>query len=528
MRPIVGPMRGRSISSILKASAFCAAVAGCASAQLDLSERQTGEILTDLSARVDRERAEAKKKSDAKPAPKPEPQVEVPPVLSLTDALRIAGAKNRDLMTSREGLTLAALSLLDAQNAVGPRLAGSVSSILTGDDRAEKVRTNAGTLSATTLLGTGATASVTGDAQHTHGLGDTSDTRAGSAVVGRISQPLLRGAGYESSHEFLTTAERQSLYDVRDFELSRQDLALEVQRQFYGLVTQKQVIRNRELSLSNFDFVKRRSDRLFELGRVSEVDKFRAAREYLVAENDLVDAKQAYEFQIDRFKLTLGVDATTKLDVAEEIPEPRPAGIELRRAIDVALLNRLDLMTARDTVDDAERRVRIAERNLLPDLSVEAVGRSASLDDSRHVDSALARDSYSLGLSLVLPLDRVRERGALRATHIELNRARRNLATTEDNVILDVRQALRSLRSAEASLEIQVQIAASEEKNVKVARMRFERGEISNRDLTDAMTNLVDARDRLVREQATAETARIQLLRNLGVLYLDAEGIWHE
>lgn len=528
MRPIPGLVRGRTIGSILKASAFCAAVGGCASAQLERSERETGEILTDLSARVDRERAEAKKKSDAKPEPKAEPPVDVPPVLTLKDALRIAGRMNRDLMTTREGLTLAALALLDARNAVGPRLAGSVSSILSGDDRAEKVRANAGTLSVTSLLASGAEASVTGDLAQTHGLGDGSDTSAGGAVTAKISQPLLRGAGYESSHEFLTTAERQALYDVRSFELSRQDLALEVQRQFYVLVTQKQVIRNRELSLENFEFLKRRSDRLFELGRVSEVDKFRAAREYLVAENDLVDARQAYEFEIDRFKVALGVEATTKIDVAEEIPTPRPAGIELRRAIDVALTNRLDLMTARDGVDDAERRVRIAERNLLPDLSVDAVGRHAAPPDSRSVDSSLDHDTWSLGLSLELPLDRVRERGALRAARIALDRARRNLATTEDDVILDVRQALRSLRSAEASLAIQVQIAESEEKNVKVARMRFERGEISNRDLTDAMTNLVDARDRLVREQATAETARTKLLRDLGVLYLDEEGIWLE
>jgi len=41
-------------------------------------------------------------------------------------------------------LTLSALSLLNARDAVGPRLAGAVSTILHGDDRAEEVRTNAG------------------------------------------------------------------------------------------------------------------------------------------------------------------------------------------------------------------------------------------------------------------------------------------------------------------------------------------------------------------------------------------------
>jgi outer membrane protein TolC len=185
-------------------------------------------------------------------------------------------------------------------------------------------------------------------------------------------------------------------------------------------------------------------------------------------------------------------------------------------------------MTARDGVADAERRVRITERNILPDVRIEAVSTHASPPGSRRTDGNLSHDSYSVGLAVELPLDLVRERGALRAARIELDRARRNLSRVEDDVVLGVRQSMRSLRSAVASLKIQVEIAASEEKNVKVARMRFEQGEISNRDLTDAMTNLVDARDRLVREQAIVETARTQLLRDLGILYLDAEGTWRE
>lgn len=514
------PGAALAVSSLLLGS--------CAATQLDLSERQTGAVLEDLSARVAKEREDAKKASDAKPAPKEAPPPAVPAVLALSDALKIAGRQNRDLITSREGLTLSALSLISARNDVGPRLAGTVSSILSGDDRAEKVRTNAGTLSVAQLLPTGAAATVTGDLSQMHGLGSTLDTTAGGAVTARLSQPLLRGAGYESSHEALTSAERQALYDVRAFELTRQGLALQVQSAFYGLVTEKQVIRNRESSLQSFEFLKRRSDRLFELGRVSEVDKFRAAREFLVAQNELVDARQEYESRIDRFKVLLGVEATTRIDVAEEIPAPRPLDLDLRRAIDVALLNRLDLWTTRDEVKDAERRLRIGERDLLPDLSVEAVGRRAAPDGSRHVDTPLEHDTWSLGFSLELPLDRVKERAALRSARISLDRARRDLALKEDSVILEVGDALRNLRSSESSLKIQEQIAESEEKNVKVARMRFENGEISNRDLTDALTALADARDRLVREKANLETARLQLLRDLGVLYLDEEGTWRE
>jgi outer membrane protein TolC len=75
---------------------------------------------------------------------------------------------------------------------------------------------------------------------------------------------------------------------------------------------------------------------------------------------------------------------------------------------------------------------------------------------------------------------------------------------------------------------IQEQIVASEEKNVKIAQLRFERGEIGNRDLTDALTNLADAKDRYIREKANAETARLRLMRSLGLLRMNADGTWQE
>jgi len=95
-------MRGTRRPPILLTLALCVASSGCAAAQLDLSERQTGAVLTDLSARVEREAGGAKKASDEKPLPKPEPPAPMPAVLALKDALRIAGRQNRDLLSSRE------------------------------------------------------------------------------------------------------------------------------------------------------------------------------------------------------------------------------------------------------------------------------------------------------------------------------------------------------------------------------------------------------------------------------------------
>ncbi len=503
-------------------------VAGCAAPALRLSERETEAIVAGIEQRVAADRAAAHevlaKGADARvPA-----DIDVPAVVSLGDALRIAAAHNRDLRTRRESVTLSAVALRNARHDTGARLAGSVASVVSGGDGREMLRDESAALSLTDLLPTGGEATLAGDVSRQHGLSDRADSSADGSLVARLRQPLLRGAGYESSHEQLTDAERQALYDVRDYDLARQDLALRVQRDYYALVSQHQVIRNRELSLESFEFLKRRSEALFQVGRVSEVDKFRATREYLTAENNLIDARQEFEARLDRFKILLGLDTGVAFDIADEIPAPAELALPLERAIAVALASRLDLMSARDQVDDAERHVRVRERNMLPDLGVEAV-RTWRSDPARGVGD-LGRDdaSYTLGVSLELPLDRVRERGELRRAQIELDRARRGLALAEEQVISDVRDSLRSLRSAENSYSIQERIVASEEKNAKVARLRFEQGEIGNRDLTDALIARADAQDRLVRERANVATARQQLLRDAGLMLMEEDGTWQD
>jgi len=121
----------------------------------------------------------------------------------------------------------------------------------------------------------------------------------------------------------------------------------------------------------------------------------------------------------------------------------------------VALLNRLDLRTfgrrgRRRRAPDA----RPGERDAAgPQRGGRRHARRANNigGASGASRSPLEHDTYSLGLSLELPLDRVRERGALRAARIELDRARRGLSLKEDSVILEVRDAMRNLRSPRAA-----------------------------------------------------------------------------
>ena len=69
-------------------------------------------------------------------------------------------------------------------------------------------------------------------------------------------------------------------------------------------------------------------------------------------------------------------------------------------------------------------------------------------------------------------------------------------------------------------------LADARAKNSRIAKLRFEQGDITNRDYTDAVNNLADAEIRVVREKARVASARLQLLRDAGVMFMKEDGSW--
>jgi outer membrane protein TolC len=61
---------------------------------------------------------------------------------------------------------------------------------------------------------------------------------------------------------------------------------------------------------------------------------------------------------------------------------------------------------------------------------------------------------------------------------------------------------------------------------VAVTLIRYEAGDVDNRDLIDARRSLVSAQNALVDLLAAHFIRRLQLLRNLGVLFIGADGMW--
>jgi hypothetical protein len=343
-----------------------------------------------------------------------------------------------------------------------------------------------------------------------------------AAVALSASVPLLRGAGLVNL-EPLIASEREVIYEIRQFEDFRRDFAVTVASDYFNLLADQQSIADRKANLVTLQQLTARSQALYANGRANYIDVQRALQEQLQAENQLIASQARYQSALDNFKLLLGMPVDQPLDVVPQELTVNIPDFSERAVAEMALQYRLDLRTAQDRIEDAQRGVANAKNGLLPDLDVVARGQVQNEDDTparRLTDDTVG---YSVGVDLDLPIDRVAERNRYRSSLIRLERAQRSYDELRDQVSADARQALRLIHTAQVSLDIQ-------RKGIELAKFRLDNayellrlGRKDNREVVDAQNALLRAQDAFETARASLQIQVLSFLRDTGTLRVDPD-----
>ncbi len=345
--------------------------------------------------------------------------------------------------------------------------------------------------------------------------------------------PLLRGFGMVNL-EPIINGERQLVYQIRAFENYRRTFAVDIASQYFNLRSLQKSVDNRVLSYSNLRTLTTRTEALYAAGRINFLEVQRAQQAELTALTSLISAQQSLETSVDNFKLTLGMPVETPLEIVAVDLEVTVPDLDSQDVVGLAYQYRLDLRTAQDQIDDARRNVQVAQNGLLPDLSLNAAiggGNRLSTSAGRIGTSASEFDArtltYSAGVTLSLPIDRLAERNTYRQSLIALDRSQRSYANVHDQVTADVRASERAIRTARLNLEINAG-------GVKLANARLEYANellktslpgnsLSSRDVVEAQTSLLTAQDAYENARSTLQTQVLRFLLTTGTLRLEPD-----
>ncbi len=369
--------------------------------------------------------------------------------------------------------------------------------------------------------------------------GQATDGESAQVVLSG-SIPLLRGAGLVNL-EPLIESERQVVYQVRAFENFRRQFAVDVARQYFAVLTQLQAVNNRRVTVSNAASLLERATAIYKAAinkssgvgsgsggsavrviQVTFLEVQRSLQQLLQAQESLLQAQQQYLTIVDSLKLLLGTDIRQPLDVVPVELKLDVPDTQSQDPIHLAEQFRLDLQTARDQVDDARRQVAVADNGLLPDLNLTGQGQLGSPAGAPASElNGHRTGTYTAGVSLSLPLDRLAERNVYREALINYQRAQRDLAQLHDQIAADVRAAVRSIRTAQESLLIErrdIELAIKRGENADIL---FLRGDITARDVVDSQNALLSAQDTYESARATLRVQVLTYLQQTGTLRLD-------
>jgi hypothetical protein len=210
-------------------------------------------------------------------------------------------------------------------------------------------------------------------------------------------------------------------------------------------------------------------------------------------------------------------------------------------ALKIARANRLDWMNNRAALVDTWRLIEFNGNRLESNLDVVLNGEMGTVGDN--AVKFQARDSaVSAGLRFDAPFNRRVERNDFRQQLIFYQQARRQMIQYEDGVNRGLRALLRELEQLRVNLEIQRRAVAISIRRVDQTRENFNKptpppapgqpvsqfGPTAALNLLTALSDLRSSQNNFMSVWLNYHAGRMRLLRDLGIIRIDDEGLWIE
>jgi len=454
--------------------------------------------------------------------------------LNLDSALDTAFKNSRAYQRQKEDLYLAAVNLSNRRNAFSSIWSGRANPDIEREaDGDVKLRSRSATSLGVSkrIFRTGGTitAGLANDVLR-FVTGNPRRSLANTLSVS-ISQPLLRGFGKRSPiAENLIQAERNVIYEVREYDQFQRSFSVDVVNDYFDLLGLKNTIRN---NYANYISRSNATVRAQARGGIERPINFQLALQAeLNQKNSYIDSVTRYRTALDRFKDRLSIPLTSELFLEDgpfgELEKLGLAPLEFTtaEAYGLAVEKHLPTLSEIDRFEDSKRKILVAANQLKTGLDLEGSATLAWDKEEDYQKFDVDQVRANMGLALDLPLNRVSERNSYRSSLIDFERQARSLEQTLDsrrNVIELGFRTLKQRRQNYENNELGVKIA---KERVLEMMIRVEQGNIDQQSLIDAENSLIREQNSRVTAIVDYQQARLQLLLDIGMLDTDTAQFW--
>jgi outer membrane protein TolC len=359
-----------------------------------------------------------------------------------------------------------------------------------------------------------------------------------AGVVANVTLPLLKDFLWSQPWLAVKTSQILEGSALDQFRQNLMDIVEGIERAYWELIAADERLRVANKSLEANLTLLDQTRAQYDVGVVSRVEvveaeagvadrelgRITAENQYRTAQDQLIDFVLGPNLTPDS---TLEIEPTTNPDVVRYDIDPEAATAK-------ALENRPELAIARSNVEAADLSRRFARNQLLPQVDavgsygyaglagrtsptpdifagggprapVRGVGRHYRDTDDEFFSADGAR-SWTAGGVFSIPIGNVAARAEKRRAELELTRARTQVRREEQRIVLEIRDAVRNLISAQEGIEAAERRRLAAEEQFRAESIRLEHGESTPFDVLQREEQLVEAESQKI--------AALQIYRN--------------
>jgi outer membrane protein TolC len=385
-----------------------------------------------------------------------------------------------------------------------------------------------------------------------------------ATVVSEVTLPLLRDLIHNEANVTVKRSRIAKQISEEEFRQSLSDVVLAIEQAYWELAASRAEVQVAKKSLQTAQDLLEQTRVRYEVGVVARVLVTQAEAGVAEREVTVIVAENRAGNAHDNLLNIVAAPTREEFASTTVVPET-PTYIEYEVQDDVAIAkamrHRPELAAARRTVEDAELQYDFARNQRLPRLDLTASYTFSGLsgpqkvepgtptgsftwDGTTHVpgvtsavgvesSSSAAHDAFfradgDHGWSVMgrveIPIGNRTARYRVGQREIELRRARTNLRRTEQDVILEVRQSARGLRSAIEALQATERRRVAQEETLRAERERLRLGDSTPFQVLEFEEDLAEAERQEILSLQTYMIAIAALERAQGTL-LETRGI---
>ncbi len=281
---------------------------------------------------------------------------------------------------------------------------------------------------------------------------------------------------------------------LQTYSRSQLDIIYNVTTGFYNLFRAQQQLEIDRAQVQQSENAHRLAKLKQQAGLFPELEVLRLEVEVANARNTLTNSEANLQRVEDNFKLQIGLPIEESVQASTELAY-QPINVALEKALSEALQRRTELRSDEISVQLSEISVREADAasEVKGELFL-SYGIFNRREKFREAFQDFSNDRRAT-FELTMPLwDWGRNGAEVQAAQASLESNRLTQKNRVDLIKQEIRDAVRSLQSAQQRLEITQRSEELAEKSYKISLLKFENGDLSSQDLALEQNRLTQAR----------------------------------